>query len=105
MQSARIGNCGVNINAWSIMVISRKHLEFYIKSDLMMNRGYFKSPIKKRLLHLVSPDYIVEFLKAMRKVQYYSYNRNELCWGGDFAFNLQTEIFQVVSEVRFQYRV
>lgn len=38
----------------------------------MMNRGYFKEPLKKKLLHLMAPDYIMEFLKAMRKVQYYS---------------------------------
>lgn len=37
-----------------------------------MNRGYFKEPLKKKLLHLMAPDYIMEFLKAMRKVQYYS---------------------------------
>lgn len=39
-----------------------------------MNRGYFKEPLKKKLLHLMAPDYIMEFLKAMRKVQYYSHN-------------------------------
>ena len=38
----------------------------------MMNRGYFKEPLKMKLLHLVAPDYIMEFLKVMRKVQYYS---------------------------------
>lgn len=59
----------------------------------MMNRGYFKSPIKKRLLHLVSPDYIMEFLKAMRKVQYYSYNRKELCWVG--------EILLLINKLKF----
>lgn len=39
---------------------------------MMMNRGYFKGSFKKKLLHLVAPDYIMEFLKVMRKVQYYS---------------------------------
>ena len=87
------------------MIISRKHLEFYIKADMMMNRGYFKVPFKKRLLQLVSPDYIMEFLKTMRKVQYYSYSRKELCWGGDFTYNQQIEILQIVTEAGLQYRV
>ena len=38
-----------------------------------MNRGYFKVPLKKRFIQLFSPDYIMEFLKSMRKVQYYTY--------------------------------
>lgn len=54
------------------MITSRNHLQFYFLADMMMNRGYFKEPFKKKLLHLVAPDYIIEFLKAMRKVQYYS---------------------------------
>ena len=62
-----------------ININNKKKLNFFIKADLMMNRGYFKVPFKKRLLHLVSPDYIMEFLKTMRKVQYYSYNRKEFC--------------------------
>ena len=53
-------------------ITSHNHLKFYLQSDMMMNRGYFKEPLKKKLLHLVAPDYIMEFLKAMRKVQYYS---------------------------------
>lgn len=51
---------------------SRNHLHFYLQADMMMNRGYFKEPLKMKLLHLVAPDYIMEFLKIMRKVQYYS---------------------------------
>ena len=54
------------------MITSRNHLHFYLQADMMMNRGYFKEPLKKKLLHLVAPDYIMEFLKVMRKVQYYS---------------------------------
>jgi len=54
------------------MITSRNHLHFYLQADMMMNRGYFKEPLKMKLLHLVAPDYIMEFLKVMRKVQYYS---------------------------------
>ncbi len=63
---------------------SHNHLKFYLQADMMMNRGYFKEPLKKKLLHLMAPDYIMEFLKAMRKVQYYSHNCQN---GGDFAYN------------------
>ena len=41
---------------------------------MMMNRGYFKVPLKKRFIQLFLPDYIMEFLKFMRKVQYYTCN-------------------------------
>ena len=54
------------------MITSRNYLHFYFQADMMMNRGHFKEPPKKKLLHLVALDYIMEFLKAMRKVQYYS---------------------------------
>ncbi len=54
------------------MITSRNYLHFYLQADMMMNRGHFKEPPKKKLLHLVALDYIMEFLKTMRKVQYYS---------------------------------
>lgn len=38
----------------------------------MMNRGYFKPSFKQRLRELFSPDYIMDYLVAMRKVAYYS---------------------------------
>lgn len=49
------------------MITSRNYLHFYLQADMMMNRGYFKGYFKKKLLHLVAPDYIMEFLKAMRR--------------------------------------
>lgn len=63
-----------------IMITSRKQLKFYLQADMMMNRGYFKVPLKKRFIQLFSPDYIMEFLKSMRKVQYYTYR------GGDTTY-------------------
>ena len=53
-------------------IISRNNFHFCFQADMMMNRGHFKEPPKKPLLHLVALDYIMEFLKTMRKVQYYS---------------------------------
>ena len=61
-------------------ITSRNHLHFYLYADMMMNRGYFKEPLKKKLLHLVAPNYIMEFLKAMRKVQYYSLSVNAVSY-------------------------
>ena len=63
-------------------IISRKLLSFYLQADMMMNRGYFKESLKQRLIHIISPDYRMDFLKSMRRVQYYSSNRN--VWGGNF---------------------
>ena len=42
-------------------------------ADSMMNRGYFKPSIKQRIHSLISPDYIMDFLVAMRKVDYLSH--------------------------------
>lgn len=56
------------------MITSRKQLRLYLQADMMMNRGYFNVSLKKRFIQLFSPDFIMEFLKSMRKVQYYTYN-------------------------------
>lgn len=50
---------------------NKKELEFYIMSDLMMNRGYFKEPFLLRIRHLFVPDYIINFLRLLRIVCYY----------------------------------
>ena len=54
------------------MIYSKKELDFYIKADYMMNRGYFKPSFKQRLKNILFPDYIMQYLIAMRKVAYYS---------------------------------
>lgn len=64
------------------MIQSKKHLRFYLQADMMMNRGYFKVPFRIWLQELLSPDYTMKFLKAMRKVQYYSHCN---VTGGDFS--------------------
>ena len=66
------------------MITSRNNFHFYLQANMMINRGYFKEPLKKKLLHLVAPDYIMEFLKAMKKVQYYSHNCQN---GGIVTYN------------------
>lgn len=69
------------------MITSRKQLKFYLHADMMMNRGYFKVPLKKRFIQLFLPDYIMEFLKSMRKVQYYT------CNGGGGGDCLKSQTF------------
>ena len=56
------------------MIRSRKDLEFYIRADYMMNRGYFKPYLKQRMKNLVVHDHIMDFLVTMRKVDYYTNN-------------------------------
>ena len=56
------------------MIRTKKELLFYIMADSMMNRGYFKPSIKQRIHSLISPDYIMDFLVAMRKVDYFSHS-------------------------------
>lgn len=63
------------------MIETKKELEFYLKADLMMNRGAFKKSLKVRLKDIIVPDYIMEYLKCLRKAEYY-----KNCRGG-------TEIF------------
>lgn len=73
------------------MIQSKKHLRFYLQADMMMNRGYFKVPFRIWLQGVLSPDYIMKYLKAMRKVQYYSHCK--VIGGG--------KIFLIINKIRF----
>lgn len=55
------------------MITNRKELEFYLKADMMMNRGYFKKPLSRLLYELIIPDDVMKYLRAMRKFCYYSF--------------------------------
>lgn len=72
------------------MIQRKKHLRFYLQADMMMNRGYFKVPFRIWLQELLSPDYTMKFLKAMRKVQYYSHCN--VTGGG---------IFLIINKIKF----
>ena len=82
------------------MITSRNHLHFYLQADMMMNRGYFKEPLKMKLLHLVAPDYIMEFLKVMRKVQYYSECKFS-GWGGILLIINELLFFRLSRKLGF----
>lgn len=58
------------------MINTKKELKFYIKADLMMNRGAFDVGFKQRIVNFFSPDYVIHFLKVLRKSEYY-YNKNK----------------------------
>lgn len=53
-------------------ICSKQELKFYLMADRMMNRGKFKPSFKDYILDFIMPDYIMRFLKLMRKVSYYS---------------------------------
>lgn len=52
------------------MIKSKKELNFYLQADMMMNRNVFKKDIKMRLKDVVYPDYIMKYLKCLRKLEY-----------------------------------
>ena len=55
------------------MITTKKELEFYIQADIIMNDGGgTKSRLKDLLVGFFYPNYIIEFLKCMRKSDYYS---------------------------------
>ena len=53
-------------------IATKKQLDFCIKADLMMNRGCFKQSYIRRIYQLFVPDYLMEYLFAMRKLNYYT---------------------------------
>lgn len=55
---------------------SKKELDFVIQADRMMNRGYFKPSLRDTIRDFFFPDYIMQYLYAMRKVSYYKANAN-----------------------------
>ena len=53
------------------MINSKAELQFYICADSMMNRGYFKKSLLMKVVSLIHPDWIMEYLTALRKAEYY----------------------------------
>lgn len=54
------------------MIKSKNELKFCIRADYMMNRGYFKESILKKLISVIYPDYVMKYLVALRKAEFYS---------------------------------
>ena len=65
----------------------------------MMNRGYFKVPFKRRIFNFFNPDYIMLFLEAMRKVQYYTNRNNKV--GGILLHYYKLKFFKLSRKLGF----
>lgn len=68
-------------------ITSKKQLDFFIKADRMINRGYFKVPIRQRIKNILSGDEILGYLYCMRCYSYSLHgtdykSRFGLMWGG-----------------------
>ena len=63
---------------YEIVITSRKQLKFYLQADMMMNRGYFKVPLKKRFIQLFLPDYIMG--ETVLKVKHSSVRIKNSLW-------------------------
>jgi len=50
---------------------TRRELRFVLQADYIMNRGKKGPSLADRIHHIVSPDYIMDYLIAMRKTSYY----------------------------------
>lgn len=60
---------------------SKKELKFFLAADLMMNRGFFGYSAKQRILRLFLRDHIMEFLRALRKTEYYINTKKKMTFG------------------------
>ena len=63
--------CYFNIFERSHVFMDRKEFNFYIASDMMMNRGKFSYSLIEKVHCFFRRDLIMDYLKAMRYKQYY----------------------------------
>lgn len=59
------------------MIEDKKSLDFYMKADLMMNRGRFRNSLCDNIKNLIISDDIIHYLRLLRKLEYYG-NRNDI---------------------------
>lgn len=53
------------------MISSKKELEFYLIADHIMNRGKQKQSLRDKFVGIFKPDWIMLYLRLMRKTDYY----------------------------------
>lgn len=53
-----------------MQITSKKQLDFFIKADRMINRGYFKIPYRIRIKNMIAGDEIIQYLYYMRCYSY-----------------------------------
>lgn len=51
-------------------ISDRKYLDYVLKADLMMNRGKFQLSLREKIRNFIYRDYIIEYLKALRHVEF-----------------------------------
>lgn len=62
------------------MIKSKEQLQFFLKADMIANRGRESFNVCERFKLLLFPDYIIEFLRALRYEEYYhNLNKKGLC--------------------------
>lgn len=77
------------------MINSKQELKFYIQADRMMNRGCLKWSLCNRLLHIISPDYIMRYLETLRKTEFYSQH------GGVFRYYYKWKLQRLGMKLGF----
>lgn len=77
------------------MITSNETMRFYIKADRMMNRGKFTFDIKDFFKNIISPDYVMRYLKYLRKAEYFS-NR-----GGIMRYFYKIKLHRLGSRIGF----
>ena len=65
------------------MITTKKELEFYLMADRMMNQGDFRPSLKVRVKDFFFPDYVMNWLVAMRHVAYYKH----VCGGVNYCIS------------------
>lgn len=85
------------------MISSKKELQFFLMADRMVNRGEFTPSARTRIHCFFSPDYIMDFLVAMRHKAFYDNNPrrwlHKLVWNRRFR-NLSIKLgFSIGSNV------
>jgi serine O-acetyltransferase len=54
------------------MILSKKELKFYIAADRIMASKSVNISVKERLKNIISPDYIIMYLRSLRYVAYFT---------------------------------
>ena len=54
------------------MIKTRQELKFFLVADRIMNRGMASKNLKSRMFEMLFPDYIMNYLSALRHCEYYA---------------------------------
>lgn len=61
-----------------MVVTTREELKFFMLADMMMNKRTFKYSIRQRFETFLSPDYVIQYLQAMRKTSFHKFKVSHL---------------------------